>query len=144
VSLVCATSSWRGSHVSCYWLQEINKLKGMLTAGSMKFSESQTSVNPLIVWKRFWGGGRTKYRSEVTAEVNKTVIFLFCLGLKRCLSFGENNEDWGCSRTECWGEYLDVRASRKQASGENYLMRSFILVLFHHVLLTVIRSRRAR
>jgi hypothetical protein len=35
----------------------------------------------------------------------------FCLGMKVGLSYWVTNLDWGCLRTGCWGEYLDLRGS---------------------------------
>jgi hypothetical protein len=34
---------------------------------------------------------------------------------------------WGCSRTGCWGEYLDWGGIKWRENGGNYIMRSFII-----------------
>ena len=52
---------------------------------------------------------------------------LFCLGVKLGLSHWGRNVGWGCLRIGCWGEYLGLRGTRWQGSGEDYMMRNFMI-----------------
>jgi hypothetical protein len=51
---------------------------------------------------------------------------LFCMCVKLGLSHQGKKVDWGCMRTGCWGEYLDLRGRKWQGVGEVCIMRSFI------------------
>jgi hypothetical protein len=43
--------------------------------------------------------------------------------------------DWGCLRTGCWGEYLDLRGMKERENGESCTMGSFIICTHHQILL---------
>jgi hypothetical protein len=65
------------------------------------------------------------------------VVVLFCMGVNLGLSrWGKNMPDWGCLRTGCWGEHLDLRGRKWwQEAREDCIMRSFITCSFHQLLL---------
>jgi hypothetical protein len=56
-------------------------------------------------------------------------------GVKPGLSRFGKNIDWGCLRTGCLGEYLDLRGMKWQEVGENCIMRSCMVCTLHPVLL---------
>jgi hypothetical protein len=56
-----------------------------------------------------------------------------CLGVKLGLTHDGKNIDWGCLRTGCWGEYLDLRGRKWREAGEDCIMRSFITCTLHHI-----------
>jgi len=43
--------------------------------------------------------------------------------------------DWGCLRTGCWGENLELGGRRKQTAEEDCIMRSFIICTLYQMLL---------
>jgi len=58
----------------------------------------------------------------------------FCVSVTWSLTLREDI-DWLSSRTGCWGEYLNLRGRKWQQTGENQIMRSFIICIFHQILL---------
>jgi hypothetical protein len=58
---------------------------------------------------------------------------LFCMGLKLDRSHWGTDVDWGCLRIGCWGEYLDLRGTKQQVSGENYRKRRLMISTPHPV-----------
>jgi len=72
--------------------------------------------------------------SKPTIKTHKYIILPFvlygCDTWYLCLS-----EDWGCLKTGCWGEYLDVTQRKWRKTGEDRMMRSFIIYTVHQMLL---------
>ena len=50
------------------------------------------------------------------------------------LSHERRNTGWGCLTVGCWGRYLGLRGTRWNGSGEDYIMRSFMLCTAHRIL----------
>ena len=44
------------------------------------------------------------------------------------------NVGWGCLRIGCWGEYLDLRRTRWQGSGLNFIIRRLMIYTPHQIL----------
>jgi hypothetical protein len=64
---------------------------------------------------------------------------------KQCLfNFSNLLRDWGCSGTECWGEYVERREMKWGETGENCLMRSFNNLYTSPSIIRMIKSRRIR
>jgi hypothetical protein len=59
----------------------------------------------------------------------------FCMGVKPGLSHYGKNIDWGCLKTGCLGEYLDLRGMKWQEVGEKCIMRSCMICTLSPVLL---------
>jgi len=57
------------------------------------------------------------------------------MGAKLGLSHYGKNTDGVRLRTECWGEYLDLRGRKWWEAGENCIRRSFIICALHQILL---------
>jgi hypothetical protein len=68
---------------------------------------------------------------DKTRKLYCTVInACFYMGVKLGLLHWEMNIGWGCSRIWYWGGYLGLRSRKWQETGENDIMRSFMIVLF--------------
>ena len=57
------------------------------------------------------------------------------MSVKLCRSHWGRKAGWGCLRIGCWGEYLGLRGTRWQESGEIYVMRSLIITTPHPIFL---------
>jgi hypothetical protein len=57
------------------------------------------------------------------------------MGAKLGLSVWRENTDWGCLRTGCSGEYMDLRGMQWQKVGENCIMRSFMVRTLHQIVI---------
>jgi len=66
------------------------------------------------------------------SNVSRTV--LCCIVAKLGLSLWRRNIDGGFLRTECWGEYLDLKG-RKTDRGENCIMMNLTACILHRILL---------
>jgi hypothetical protein len=69
---------------------------------------------------------------------------LFCTGVKLGHSRWGKNMDWGCLRTACLGEYLDLRGMKGQEAGENCWMNTSIICIHQILLDWSNKSRRMR
>jgi len=52
-----------------------------------------------------------------------------------CETWSHTLREGGCLRTECWGKYLDLSGRKWQETGEDYIMRSFIVGTLHQIIL---------
>ena len=58
-----------------------------------------------------------------------------CMGVKHGHAHWGRNVGWECLRTGCWGEYLTLKGTRLEGSGENYIMRSLMICTPHQMLI---------
>jgi len=63
-------------------------------------------------------------------KIYRTKILLVVL--YGCKTWGRN-VGWGCLRIGCWGEYLDLRGTSWQGSGENFITRSLMICTAHQI-----------
>jgi hypothetical protein len=57
------------------------------------------------------------------------------VGMKLGISYWGKSIGWGCLRTECWGEYLDLRGRKWREAGEDCILKTFIICTLHQILL---------
>jgi hypothetical protein len=70
-----------------------------------------------------------------TQNFDKLEVFkVGSMDMKLGLSDWGKTISWECSRIGCWGWYLGLRVTRQQRSVEDYITRSFILYISHHIL----------
>jgi len=55
------------------------------------------------------------------------------MGVKLGRSHWGRNRDWGCLRIGCWRQYLGLRGTREEGSGQNYIMRCLMTCTAHPV-----------
>jgi len=59
------------------------------------------------------------------------------------LTLSEERRMW-VIETECWGEYLHLRGTRRHGSGENYVMKSLMIFFSSPDIFRANKSRRIR
>jgi hypothetical protein len=92
--------------------------KSRLNSGNACYYSVRNLLSSRLTEKTWW----LKYK--------KNWNFASCaVWVRNFLSLWGRNIDWGFLRTECWGEYLDLKG-RKTDHGENCIMINFTAVLF--------------
>ena len=72
---------------------------------------------------------------NIKTKIHRTIIFPVVLyGCETWLLTLREERRMRCLRTGCWGEYLGLRGMRCKGSGENYIMRSFMIHTPHQIL----------
>jgi hypothetical protein len=121
------------------WESEISQLNYCCVCHRIKFTKAQLKVAWCVrssLWIKTW-------EEYLFFSVSPYFYLLFCMGVKLDRSHRGKNADWGCLRTWCLGEYLDLRGMKWQEAGENYIKRSAICLLFTRYF-WMIKSRRMR
>ena len=59
---------------------------------------------------------------------------LFCMGFKLGFSQWGKNSNWECFRVKYWGRYLGLKVWKEMETGENCVMRSFMICVPHQIL----------
>ena len=71
---------------------------------------------------------------NIRTKIYRTIILPVVLYGSEARSFSwGRNIGWGCLRIGCWEIYLGLRGRRLQESGEDYIMRSFMLCTTHEI-----------
>jgi hypothetical protein len=123
--IINPSKGWSISNVS----NNHSKLKILV----MKWSWADWSQEmPALIWCRIFCLPVCHIKIKRLRYTELKFCLLFCIGVKLGRLKWGRNIGWGCLRIGCW-DYLGLRGTKYQGSGENYKMRS--IVIFTHQIL---------
>jgi hypothetical protein len=123
---------WQWTH-SAWPLQRTSYsigLAAMFVVHTVQESE-HTSWNFSLFFTLLQANARPAY--TINSRRHLSTWMLFCMGVKLGRSQWGRYVGWGCLRIGCWREYFDLRGTRKQGSGENYIRRKLMLCTPHPI-----------